>query len=141
MPTTDLSTTIGKIRLMIPDRGTTSSAGGDLWFAFSDGEISAFYELEGNSLKRATALALETLASNDALVKGVTETLDLKVDGAKAAEAMLKRAKLLREQADETEAANAFSIVEYGDLTTFNAIEYVIKNGEFADDFDGLVII
>jgi hypothetical protein len=141
MPTTDPTTTIGKIRLMIPDRGTTTSAGGGLWFAFSDEEIQAFHELEGNSLKRATALALETLASNDALVKGVTETLDLKVDGAKAAEAMLKRAKMLREQAAENDADNAFSVVEYGDLTVFNAIEYATKNGQFADGFDGFVIV
>lgn len=92
-----LSTVIGKIRLQIPDNKAAS-------YVFEDDELAAFYEIEGSSLKRAVALALETIASNEAMVLKVLKTLDLQTDGAKLSDALLKRAALLRDQAAEIDA-------------------------------------
>jgi hypothetical protein len=90
----DLATIIGKIRLQIPDNQATLAI-------FQDEEIDAFYAIEDSSLKRAVALALETIASNEVMVLKVIKTLDLTTDGAKTSDALLKRAALLREQAAE----------------------------------------
>ena len=89
--TYDLSTDIGKVRLLIPD----SSAN----YVFEDAEITAFLGME-SGVKRAAALALETIASNETLVLKVIRLLDLSTDGAKVADSLLKRAALLRQQAD-----------------------------------------
>lgn len=94
----DLSTDFGKIRAIIPDNNATS-------YVFEDDEIEAFFAIEGSSLKRATALALETIASNEAMVLKVIRLLDISTDGAKVADSLLKRAALLRKQADDEEVA------------------------------------
>lgn len=124
----DLSSDVGKVRTLIPDKNQT-------WFAFQDEEIEVFLDIEG-SVKSATALALETIASDIAMVDKVIQTLDLKTDGAKTAEALLARAKLLRES-DETDEAG-IGILEYGDLTVFNANEYRFKKGVYAKDYFGV---
>lgn len=94
----DLTTSTGKIRAVIPDSNATS-------YVFEDAEIDAFYAIEGNSLKRAAALALETIASNEAMVLKVIRLLDISTDGAKVADSLLKRAALLRTQANDEEVA------------------------------------
>lgn len=69
---------------------------------FSDEEITAFLAME-SGVKRAAALALETIATNEALVLKVLQRLDVKTDGAKLAETLMKRCALLRGQAAATE--------------------------------------
>lgn len=103
----DLSTDVGKIRVLIPDNK------GDA-YVFEDDELAAFYALEGNSLKRAAALALETIASNEVMVLKIIRLLDISTDGAKVSDALLKRAEKLRSQADdeETAANGGFDIAE-----------------------------
>jgi hypothetical protein len=98
--TYDLSTDTGKVRLLIPD---TSIAGGESGVLFTDQEIAGFLLLEGDSVRRATALALETLASNQALVLKVIKIQDLQTDGSKVAESLMSRAQKLREQANVDE--------------------------------------
>lgn len=93
-----LSTDAGRVRLLIPDNNASS-------YVFDDDEIDAFLSLENSNTRRATALALETIASNEAYVLKVIELLDLKTDGAKTSDALLKRAALLRKQADDADAA------------------------------------
>lgn len=102
-----LTTNVGKIRAMIPDNNAAT-------YNFEDDEIEVFYAIEGSSLKRAVALALETIASNEAMVLKVIKLLDVSTDGAKVADALLKRAALLRKQADDEEVAadGAFDIAE-----------------------------
>lgn len=92
------SPTISKIRAIIPDNNEST-------YVFEDDEIEAFYAIEGSSLKRAAALALETIASNEAMVLKVIRLLDISTDGAKVADSLLKRAALLRKQADDEEVA------------------------------------
>lgn len=103
----DLSTNVGKIRVLIPDNKADA-------YVFEDDELAAFFVLEGNSLKRATALALETIASNEVMVLKVIRLLDISTDGAKVSDALLKRAERLRSQADdeETAANGGFDIAE-----------------------------
>lgn len=94
-----LSTDAGKVRLMLPDNNPTQ-------YVFEDDEIAAFLELEYSNTRRATALALETIASNEAYTLKVIKLLDLQTDGAKTSDALLKRAALLRKQADDADAAS-----------------------------------
>lgn len=104
-----LSTDAGKIRLMVPDNNAAN-------YVFEDDEIDAFLSLEYNNVRRAAALALETIASNEAHVLKVIKLLDLQTDGAKTSDALLKRAKLLRDQADRADAAEdggAWDIAEW----------------------------
>lgn len=107
--TFDLSNDIGKARLLIPDSSPAN-------YVFEDDELAALLAMEGGVVKRAAALALETIASNEALVLKVIRLLDLSTDGAKTADALLKRAALLRTQATaEAEDAlegTAFDIAE-----------------------------
>jgi hypothetical protein len=107
--TYNLSTDAGKVRLIIPDNNSNS-------YVFEDAEIDAFLALEYSNVRRGAALALETIASNEAYVLKVIELLDLKTDGAKTSDALLKRAKLLRDQADRQDAAEeggAWDIAEW----------------------------
>lgn len=90
--TYDPSTDIGRVRRTIPDRVEEEAI-------FSDEEVTSFITDEGN-WRRATALALETIATDQALVLKVVKVQNIQTDGAKLSDALLKRASLLREQAD-----------------------------------------
>lgn len=97
----------GKVRLLIPDNKANA-------WVFADVEIDTFLAME-SGIKRAAALALETIASDEALVLKVIKILDVQTDGAKLADALLKRAKTLRDQADKEEndaAGDGFEVVE-----------------------------
>lgn len=93
----DLTTDVGKVRLLIPDRLSATPI-------FQDEEISTFLAVEGSVLKCGVALAIETIATDEALLLKVMKLGDNTTDGAKLAEALLKRAKLLRDQAAKAAA-------------------------------------
>jgi hypothetical protein len=106
--TYDPTTERGKVRLLIPDRSEAS-------MFFSDAEIDTFLEIE-EGIQRATALALETMASDQAMTLKVIRVLDLSTDGRSVSQALLERAAKLRSQAAEAEAAEdggAFDIAEW----------------------------
>lgn len=88
--TYNLTTDIGKIRLLIPDRIESEAM-------FSDEELSEFLSLEFQ-VKTAAALALETIAADETLVQKRITLLDLSTDGPAVAKALLDRAKALRDQ-------------------------------------------
>lgn len=125
----NLTTNTGKVRLLIPDRGS-ALPDGTHYFFYSDDEINAFLSIEGGAVRLAAALAIETIASDTAMVDKVIETLDLKTDGAKTSDALLKRAQMLRDQY-ETCDLDAFGITSFGDLSLGNFIEYAHKEGDF----------
>ena len=107
--TYDPATSAGKVRLLIPDRV-------DSGHLFEDDEIDTFLALESSSIKRAAALALETAASDNALVLKVIKLLDLSTDGARTSAALLERAGKLRSQADAEDSADeggSFDVVEW----------------------------
>ncbi|RJQ04822.1 MAG: hypothetical protein C4551_10105 [Bacillota bacterium] len=104
----DLSTTRGKVRLLVKDTNYSSQI-------FQDDEVDAFLTMESNVVKRAAALALETIASDEALTTKVIRALELSMDGPAVARALMQRADKLREQADKEEAADegaAFDVAE-----------------------------
>ena len=106
--TYDTGTDAGKIRLLIFDTDSTN-------YVFEDEELNVFYSIEGSSVKRAAALASETIASNEAFVLKVFTLMDMRTDGAATARAMFERAALLRAQAEDEEFAvyGAFEIAEW----------------------------
>ena len=118
----DLASPVGMVRLLIPDRFPDH-------FVYQDEELAAFLTMESGNVRLAAALALETIASDTAMVDKVITIMDLSTDGAKTSDALLKRAALLREQAEDSDLDN-FALLEYNDLTVFNAREYRRKRGD-----------
>lgn len=100
--TYELGTAVGKLRLLIPDRSSEE-------YIFTDEELSTFLTME-TGVKRAAALAIETLASDNALVLKVIKLMQLSTDGAKVSDALLKRAAMLRSQAEYEDAADSAGI-------------------------------
>jgi hypothetical protein len=112
-PTLDPATSIGMVRLLVPDRDLAN-------LIFADADIAAFLVMEGAVVKRAAASALETVASNEAMVSKVIRSQDLATDGAKVSDALLKRAAELRRQADQDDpdTAGNIDIIEFKDPFT-----------------------
>lgn len=91
--TTDPTTTVGAIRLIVSDVDVASPL-------FTDAEIGAFYAMSGSNVRLGAAQAYEAIAGNELLVSKVIRTLDLQTDGAKVATEFRALAKSLRDQAD-----------------------------------------
>ncbi|MFA5387646.1 MAG: hypothetical protein WC322_04670 [Candidatus Paceibacterota bacterium] len=82
------------LRLLIPDSDTTSPI-------FSDGDLTLFMTLSDQKLFLAAAMALETIATDEALVYKITTTDDMNVNGVTGAvQVLLARAKTLRADQD-----------------------------------------
>lgn len=108
MPATyDPSTPAGQVRLLINDVGDP--------FTFTDDEIAAFIGLAiGGSVLRAAATALDTIASNEALVSKVIKTQDLSTNGPAVAAELRARAATLRQQADDTDDSGfGLEVIDY----------------------------
>lgn len=90
----DLQTPIGKTRLIIPDRDNENPV-------FSDEELGAFLAMEEQEPGLAAAMALEVIASSEAMTLKVMRLLDLQTDGATLSKELRSRAKDLREHAEK----------------------------------------
>ena len=111
--TYDLTTPVGITRLLIPDRNLATAL-------FTDEELAAMLVFEpGHHVKRAAAVALETIASDRAMVLQVITTNGLSVNGEAVARALQKRADALRVQADNEEAANGGAF-DWAEMVTGN---------------------
>ena len=107
-----IGTDRGKVRLLIPDRLATQ-------YMFEDDEIDWFLTAESSVVKQAAALALETMASDEAYVQKAIKLMDLSTNGPAVAEALLKRAAMLRAQADaEAEDALGDDEFDYAEWVT-----------------------
>ena len=110
--TYDLTTDRGKVRLIIDDKDTVTVANQ----FFTDDEIDCFLtladDLDGDDVRHASAMALDTWASNQALVLKKVTLLDVNTDGPAVAKAMREHAALLREQAYMTSTDAGFEIAE-----------------------------
>jgi|GEM_PF-3780331 len=80
---------------------------------FTDGEIDRFLSLE-SSIRRAAALALLTIASNEVLLLKYIQTHGLTIDGARVADALRNNAEQLRED-DEAEGDEVFLVAKNED--------------------------
>lgn len=108
--TVDPSTDIGMVRILATDMDETSPL-------FTDAQIQAFLALEGG-VRRAAALALETIATSEALISKKIRTQDLSTDGPAVAAELRARAVALRAQQQKVEdeagiGTFAFEVVNY----------------------------
>jgi hypothetical protein len=120
MPFTyDVTTDVGRVRLIINDKIEATAI-------YSDEEISAFLDLNEDSVKRGAAAALDSIASDQALVLKVIRTLDLSTDGASVARALREHAQRLRDEADDSDAGEG-DLFDYAEMVTnaFTARERV----------------
>lgn len=121
MFTYDVTTNIGKVRLLVADTDATKPI-------FQDDEVQASLDLEqlsvfipitGNiptplfnnqpSVRRAAATLLDVLAANKARLAGALKVLDIQIDTSKAAAELRATAKALR----DTEAnMGHFGVIE-----------------------------
>jgi hypothetical protein len=123
--TTDPTTDIGKIRLLCFDRNAS-------YPIFQDDDIEAFIALEVG-VKRSAALAIETIATQQALILKVIRNLNLSTDGAKLAETLFKRAKALRDQADIEDGYGSDGLFDWAEqVYPTNVNEYI--NNEILRD-------
>jgi hypothetical protein len=123
--TYDVATDAGKVRLLIKDTDETEPI-------FQDEEIAAFLEMEGESVHRAAALALETVASDEARTQKVIRLLEIQTDGAKLSDALLARADRLRAQADEAESREEDGMFDIAETVNddFGARERILKQAQ-----------
>lgn len=115
----DVTTPVGKVRLLLNDVAEP--------YVFTDADLAAFLALEGDSVKRAAAQAIDTNASNEVLASKVLRTQDLATDGAKAADALRKHADRLREQADKADDdadEGYFEIVDFDPYPASVELDY-----------------
>lgn len=103
----DYSTSVGRVRLLIPDTDEQNAL-------LIDPQIEALLDMEG-SVKYAAAAALEIIASSEVLVSKVIRTQDLQTDGAKVSAELRARAANLRQQADDEagDGGGGFDIVDF----------------------------
>lgn len=109
--TTDTTTDIGKVRLLLMDMDVSAPIFPD------DAQIQAFLAIE-TSVKSAAALAMETIAGNRVTTLQVIQLLDLKTDGYSVAKGLLATAKQLRDT-DDSEGWAGFDIAEVTDNSMF----------------------
>ncbi|MET0417524.1 MAG: hypothetical protein ABW022_16040 [Actinoplanes sp.] len=89
---TDRTTDVGMVRLLATDTNEAAPL-------FTDDDVRGFLAIEGGNVRCAAALALETIATNEALVSKKITTQSLSTDGPAVSDALLKRAAELRKQA------------------------------------------
>lgn len=109
--TVDPTTSIGLVRLLATDLDEEAPL-------FTDEQITAFLTLEGSNTRLAAAQALDTIASNEALVSKKIRTQDLSTDGPAVAKELRDRATELRRQVDTGQGTtgeddSAFQLVTF----------------------------
>ena len=108
---------VQQVRDMIPDIEEIDwDDTGESSYLFTDSQIQAYLSVNKDNVKRATADAIEALATSEALISKVIKTEDLQTDGAKVANALLVRSRQLRNSAKEdegTDAAEFFRVVPF----------------------------
>jgi len=122
MPFTyDLATDRGRVRLLVTDVDQTQPL-------FQDDEIDAFLAIEGGSVPRAAALALDTIASNESLVQKASRLVDFQTNGPAVAADLRAHAAALRARADELDAAASGGAFDWAEIVTgaFGARERVV---------------
>ena len=105
--TYDPTNNIGRVRRTLPDKDINNA----FW---TDEEIQSFLNDEDNNWRKATALALETMASDDLIVLKVIEVQNITTNTDRLMSAMLRRAERLREDAIKEEAndGDAWDVAE-----------------------------
>jgi hypothetical protein len=116
----DISTDLGKCRLLITDTDATRPL-------LDDEDVQAFITMTGHYMP-AAAMALDTIAANMLLSQGVVNIMGMTVDSASAAKMLMARAEKLRSDYTLYSASNGpgFATAEMPD-GTFSWDEKIMK--------------
>lgn len=111
----DYTSPVGRVRLLVPDTAllTNPRNKSEKRYIFSDPQIEAFLALSSGNIKRAAALACETVGTDKALQMLVISTDDKSTDGAKLLNAFVARARQLRAEADREEDRDGYFDIVY----------------------------
>lgn len=126
--TFDPATDRGKVRLLIQD-DTEQHNGVDVYF-FIDAKIDAFIVMaagiDGDTVFNAAALALDSWASNEAMVMKAVRLLDISTSGPTVSASLRAYAERLRELARQTSDDAGFDFAEPY-LGRFSWVEQVLN--------------
>jgi hypothetical protein len=123
----DYTSPIGQVRVLIPDLRKLEDLRdlrNEARYLFTDDEIFAFLAVNNGNVKRAAADACDAIGMDKALQLLVLKTDDKQTDGAKLLDAIVKRAKTLREQAKEDDENNlSFDVI----LPSYEPVDWVVN--------------
>lgn len=123
----DYTSPIGQVRVLIPDLRKLEDLRdlrNEPRYLFTDDEILAFLAVNNGNVKRAAADACDAIGMDKALQLLVLKTDDKQTDGAKLLDAIVKRAKTLREQAKEDDEDNlSFDVI----MPSYEPVDWVVN--------------
>lgn len=123
----DYTSPIGQVRVLIPDLRKLEDLRdlrNEPRYLFTDDEILAFLAVNNGNVKRAAADACDTIGMDKALQLLVLKTDDKQTDGAKLLDAIVKRARILREQAKEDDENNlSFDVI----MPSYEPVDWVVN--------------
>ena len=123
----DYTSPIGQVRVLIPDLRKLEDLRdlrNEPRYLFTDDEILAFLVVNNGNVKRAAADACDAIGMDKALQLLVLKTDDKQTDGAKLLDAIVKRAKTLREQAKEDDENNlSFDVI----MPSYEPVDWVVS--------------
>lgn len=123
----DYTSPIGQVRVLIPDLRKLEDLRdlrNEPRYLFTDDEILAFLAINNGNVKRAAADACDAIGMDKALQLLVLKTDDKQTDGAKLLDAIVKRAKTLREQAKEDDESNlSFDVI----MPSYEPVDWVVN--------------
>lgn len=123
----DYTSPIGQVRVLIPDLRKLEDLRdlrNEPRYLFTDDEILAFLAVNNGNVKRAAADACDAIGMDKALQLLVLKTDDKQTDGAKLLDAIVKRAKTLREQAKEDDENNlSFNVI----MPSYDPVDWVVN--------------
>lgn len=123
----DYTSPIGLVRVLIPDLRKLEDLRdlrNEPRYLFTDDEILAFLAVNNGNVKRAAADACDAIGMDKALQLLVLKTDDKQTDGAKLLDAIVKRAKTLREQAKEDDENNlSFDVI----MPSYDPVDWVVN--------------
>lgn len=123
----DYTSPIGQVRVLIPDLRKLEDLRdlrNEPRYLFTDDEILAFLAVNNGNVKRAAADACDAIGMDKALQLLVLKTDDKQTDGAKLLDAIVKRAKTLREQAKEDDENNlSFDVI----MPSYEPVDWAVN--------------
>lgn len=123
----DYTSPVGQVRVLIPDLRKLEDLRdlrNEPRYLFTDDEILAFLAVNNGHVKRAAADACDAIGMDKALQLLVLKTDDKQTDGAKLLDAIVKRAKALRQQAKEDDENNLSFDVVY---PSFEPVDWAVN--------------
>lgn len=123
----DYTSPIGQVRVLIPDLRKLEDLRdlrNEPRYLFTDDEILAFLAINNGNVKRAAADACDAIGMDKALQLLVLKTDDKQTDGAKLLDAIVKRARMLREQAKEDDENDlSFDVI----MPSYDPVDWVVN--------------